>query len=457
MKTTIFKNLLAILSFWVVGCESYIEVETPQSQLTTPAVFEDIVTADAAISDIYAHMRELGMVSGTLGALSVLSSTYADEMQFTAANMEILQFYNHTIVPSNSLITPLWKNTYTEIYATNLILEGVASSTTLTTEQKDRLSGEAYFLRAYLHFYLVNLFGDVPYVTSTNYSANAVISKTPAEQVWQKITVDLLLAETLLPEAYPTSERVRANKAVVKAFLARVFLYRGEWDNAITKATEVIDNPAYTWVTNLSSEFLRQSTATILALHPGTSGVNTKDGRTFIFSSGPPSKPFLSPLFVAAFETGDARRAQWIRTVTGTGGPWYSSYKYKKTGPTGTSEEYTILFRLAEQHLIRAEAYAHINNIVAAQTDINKIRLRAELPPTTAVTQEELLEAVAKERRFELFTEQGHRWFDLKRTGKANEVMNAIAPNWESTQVLLPIPASELLLNSNLLPQNPGY
>lgn len=148
MKTTIFKNLLAILSFWVVGCESYIEVETPQSQLTTPAVFEDIVTADAAISDIYAHMRELGVVSGTLGSLSVLSSTYADEMQFTAANMEILQFYNHTIVPSNSLITPLWKNTYTEIYATNLILEGVASSTTLTTEQKDRLSGEAYFFKS---------------------------------------------------------------------------------------------------------------------------------------------------------------------------------------------------------------------------------------------------------------------------------------------------------------------
>mgnify|MGYP000558983720 CR=1 FL=1 len=294
-------------------------------------------------------------------------------------------------------------------------------------------------------------------MTTTNYVANATIGKTPADEVLQKVTVDLLLAETLLPTSYPTAERVRVNKAVASAMLARVYLYRGDWNNAAAKATAVIDNPAYVWVNNPATEFLRQSTSTILALHPGTPGLNAKDGRTFIYSSGPPSKPFLSPQFVASFEAGDLRRTNWVRTVTTAGVNWYMSYKYKKTGATATSEEYTILLRLPEQYLIRAEAYAHLNQIPAAQADINKIRTKAGLGNTTAVTQAELLAAVAKERKYELFTEQGHRWFDLKRTGQAATVLSPIKPNWEATDLLFPLPASELLLNANLLPQNPGY
>ena len=76
---------------------------------------------------------------------------------------------------------------------------------------------------------------------------------------------------------------------------------------------------------------------------------------------------------------------------------------------------------------------------------------------TTAVTLNELLHAILQERRVELFTEQGHRWFDLKRMGKAAEVLEAIKPNWKDTHILLPVPDKELTLNPNLLPQNEGY
>ncbi|GAA4027219.1 RagB/SusD family nutrient uptake outer membrane protein [Flavobacterium cheonhonense] len=458
MKTKIYTKILAVITlFGVLGCSDFTEVDTPQSQLTTPDVYKNVETAEAAVTDIYAHIRELGIVSGTLGGVSVLLSCYSDEMQFTSQNTDILQFYDHTMVASNGLLKPMWSNTYTEIYAANMVLEGLANSTAISAADRDRLTGEAYFLRAYLHFYLSNVFGDIPYVTTTNYVANATIGKTPADEVLQKVTVDLLLAETLLPTSYPTAERVRVNKAVATAMLARVYLYRGDWNNAVAKATAVIDNPAYVWVNNPATEFLRQSTSTILALHPGTPGLNAKDGRTFIYSSGPPSKPFLSPQFVASFEAGDLRRTNWVRTVTTAGVNWYMSYKYKKTGATPTSEEYTILLRLPEQYLIRAEAYAHLNQIPAAQADINKIRTKAGLGNTTAVTQAGLLAAVAKERKYELFTEQGHRWFDLKRTGQAATVLSPIKPNWEGTDLLFPLPASELLLNANLLPQNPGY
>jgi hypothetical protein len=286
---------------------------------------------------------------------------------------------------------------------------------------------------------------------------NTIVTKTPQEQVWLNIINDLTKAESLLPTEYFSQEKVHVNKAVATAFLARIYLYRKDWTSAVDKSTAVIKNPAYIWVNDPSQEFLRQSTATIWALHPGSSGLNTKDARTFIFSSGPPSKASLSNSFVAAFEPGDLRRTNWIRTVSNSNGSWYSSYKYKKPLGTATSEEYTILFRLSEQYLIRAEANAHLLKLSDAQSDLNKIRNRAGLSNTTANTEAALLDAIAKERRFEFFTEQGHRWFDLKRTNKAAEVLGPIKPNWKDTQLVLPLPQSELLLNSNLLPQNQGY
>ncbi|MNR31887.1 SusD family protein [compost metagenome] len=107
--------------------------------------------------------------------------------------------------------------------------------------------------------------------------------------------------------------------------------------------------------------------------------------------------------------------------------------------------------------MIRAEARAHLGNVSGAQTDLNKIRRRAGLSDTPADTQSELLAAILKERQVELFTELGHRWFDLKRFGLANEVLGAHKTAWNSTDILWPLPQSELLLNENLLPQNPGY
>jgi hypothetical protein len=117
------------------------------------------------------------------------------------------------------------------------------------------------------------------------------------------------------------------------------------------------------------------------------------------------------------------------------------------------------VFRLAEQFLIRAEARAHLDKITganSAKADLNMIRDRAGLPPTVASTKEEMLAAILQERRMELFVEWGHRWFDLKRTGKASEVLSVLKPRWDPTDVLYPIPYNELQLNPNMM-QNAGY
>ena len=115
------------------------------------------------------------------------------------------------------------------------------------------------------------------------------------------------------------------------------------------------------------------------------------------------------------------------------------------------------MLRLAEQYLIRAEARARQGNIPGAQQDLNSIRNRAGLPNTTTSGPTEILEAIMEERQRELFTEGGHRWLDLKRTGRTTEVLAPLKPLWDPTDVLWPIPEDEIFNNSNLLPQNPGY
>jgi starch-binding outer membrane protein, SusD/RagB family len=119
-----------------------------------------------------------------------------------------------------------------------------------------------------------------------------------------------------------------------------------------------------------------------------------------------------------------------------------------------------MVLRLAEQYLIRAEARIHLKKFTgpgSAEADLNIIRNRAGLPNTTSATDTELLRALEQERRIELFTEWGHRFFDLRRLGRLDAVMATVKPNLNSYNGLLPIPQTEILNNINLRPQNSGY
>lgn len=452
-------KIVTLLSACILltGCESFIEVDVPQTQLVGETVFEDASTANAALADIYARIREGGVVSGVESGLSSVMGNYADELSFYGPNDQLMQFNNHTVVTTNSLVAGFWNTTYGQIYAANALLQGTQNSSAITGEDRNRLIGEALFIRAYLHFYLVNIYGSIPYVTTTDYSTNSTIIKLPEQEIYSRIKDDLIQAQNILPETYPTQENIRPNKAVVTALIARVNLYTENWDQAEIATTQVIDNPLYAWQENIENVFLKDSPEILWALHPGISGLNTKDARTFVFTSGSPTRPVMSENLLNAFEAGDLRKEYWTRTINDGINSWPHAFKYKLTANTGSSMEYTILFRLAELYLIRAEARLHLGNIDGAKEDINKIRARAGLSDTSANTVQAVLDAIIQERRIELFLEQGHRWFDLKRTGRANLVLSLIKPQWQNTQILLPLPESEILLNSNLLPQNPGY
>jgi hypothetical protein len=340
-------------------------------------------------------------------------------------------------------------------------MTGVERSGGVTYPVKQQLRGEALFIRAFCHFYLVNLYGDVPWVATTEYKDNMRISRTPKDTVYRKIIEDLQAAQRLLgSEDYITGERVRPNKGAVIALLARVYLYREDWVNAETQASLLINNPAYSLNDTLNHVFLQNNPEAIWQLMPNTPAINTWEGNNFILTAAPTTgeanAATLSPQLLHAFENGDQRRSNWVDSVVVDTAVYYFPNKYKvKTGNNLT--EYSMVLRLAEQYLVRAEARVHRGNYAGARADINLIRKRAGLPPITFNTQATLLAAIERERRVELFTEWGHRWLDLKRTNRATAVLGRLkAPEWEITAVLYPIPQNEIAKDANLV-QNPGY
>lgn len=457
---TILGYPVVILILILSACDSFTEVELPNSQLTGISVFEELSTADAAMRNIYASLRDEGVLTGQMFGLSNSMGAYTDELNFYGSpSLPTYYFYTNNIQPLSSQAQLYWNLGYNQIYNSNALIAGVQASSGLTTPDKDRLRGEALFVRALVHFYLVNLYGNIPYVSDIDYITNSVLSRQPVTQVYTRIATDLEEAIELLPEAYSNPLRVRANKSAARALLARVYLYAGKWLEADNEASGVLNSTSlYSLETDLNNVFLKASSETILQFQTSVEGRPTFEATTFTIPPGAtPTTVAISTHLINAFPNEDLRKVAWTGSSTAGSQTYYFARKYKQNGVLGTSSEYSVVMRLAEQYLIRAEARARQGELTGAKEDLNIIRLRAGLAPTTATTQEEILNAILEERRLELFTEHGHRFFDLKRFNLLDSALSGIKVGWNSTDRLLPIPEGEISLNPNLLPQNPGY
>lgn len=449
--------ILLTFSLPFFSCESFLEVDLPESQLTGTSVFEDLATADAAMVNIYADLRDNGILSGSQYGLSVNLGLYGDELDFYGdISFPSFYFYHNALLPTNSLIGNYWNVTYKEIYAANAVIEGVESAQNLSIEDRDRLKGEALFTRALLHFYLVNLYGAIPYVTTTDYSQNSSVSRMAVEEIYAHVIHDLEDATGYLPEDYYSEGKARPNQYTAAALLSRVYLYTGDWVESEHQANILLDNPIYNLEQDIEAVFLRDSPETIWQLPPAIEGDATAEAYSFTILAPPPSFAALSQGLLNEFNENDLR-THWIGMVTDGVNTWYYPMKYRQSGFEGTSAEYSVMLRLAEIYLIRAEARAYNGNLNGAKEDLNQIRLRAGLNETSAMSQTEIVEAILEERRREFFTEHGQRFFDLKRQGKLDEELSSVKPGWNSTDRLFPLPENELSVNPNLQPQNPGY
>ena len=462
IKSPKLSVLLFLLVFTLSACEDFVEIGLPTTEVTDESVFTDDITAESALLGIYGDMIGLGsgFSDGWTQSVTFLCGLSADELVYINTIEGLIDINENVIKPANTDIrSGLWTSPYEIIYRVNSLLDGLVAANGISAPKKDQLVGEAKFLRAFAYFFLVNLFGDVPLITSTSIEVTQFAARQPTEEVYDLIIEDLFDAKDLLAVDYPTSGRVRPNKSVVSAFLARVHLYVEDWSSAEAEASEVIANAAYFLESDLNSVFLATSNEAIWQLIPNSQGLNTNEGFQFTLSLYPPNPiggSILNDDLANAFEVDDSRRSSWVGSVTDGINEAFFANKYKVQF-NSTVTEYSMVLRLAEQYLIRAEARARLNNISGAQDDLNLIRTRAGLTNTTAADPDALVLAIEQERRFELFTEWGHRWLDLKRFGRADAVLSPVKTLWQPTAVLYPIPAVDIQNNPNLLPQNEGY
>lgn len=442
------------------SCKKLLEVDPAGSSLLTTSVFTDSVTVQSAIAGMYATFAPQGSPYRT--TLSYLPSFSADEFQYVGSNFD--PYTNNAILSTDGSVRSIWSTSYSAIYNANALIEYLASSKNISVRFQNQAVAEACFMRAYCYFYLVNTFGDVPLILTTDVSKNSVMSRTPAAEVYTQILADLKFAQSTLPGDYSPSAgtRTRANKWVATAMLARVDLYLSDWVGAEAEATAVINNQGLFNLADLNKVFTPNNSEAIWQLYNDLTGFTTYANTVLPNAVTKIPTYVLTASLVTAFEPGDARQTSWTNTLVYNGTTYTYPYKYKSI-VSGANAEYFTMLRLAEQYLIRAEARAKQANISGAVEDINKIRARArvttvDLPDYLAtISVGDCLTAIAKERRIELYGELGHRWLDLKRTGTVNAVIGAYKPSfWKPTAALYPIPSAEILLNNNLSP-NPGY
>lgn len=471
----------------LLGCKKLIEIDSPQGEIVGKDIYNTNANAISVITGVYGDMGYSSIFQGK-NSISVCAGLSADEFTCISNSTDILSLFYR-----NGLLTDdggFWANLYTYIYRLNSAIEGISASTGITTSVKNQLLGEAKFTRAFMYYYLLNLYGDVPLLTTTDVIANSNSTRTAATVVYTQIIKDLKEATLELKSNYVgkdvlsnSTERIRPNSYAATALLSRVYLTIGDWTAAEREASTVISNSGMYILEELNSTFLNTSKEAIWQIQPTVNDLNTLDATLFNLKAGtlgiPVSGPnsdnrpvYLSDGLYSSFEIGDERMHKWLDTsmvYNRNSGELVGIYpfanKYKVWLPGQPRTEYLMVLRLAEQYLIRSEARARqgkISGVNSAESDLNMIRNRAGLADIHPASEAPMLFAILQERRHEFFTEWGHRWFDLKRTGEVNNVMAGASPLkggiWASYKSLFPIPVVEFKRNPSLRSkQNPGY
>jgi len=445
MKTSYIKNILLIAGLLVTAsCKKYLE-EIPNNSLPTESAITDLGTARAAI--IGAYDRVQGYYASSYPTLGTITT---DNVVFNGTLSEYLQLDQNAVPTDNVITVAAYQGIYRAINSANSVIASVpgVQDVRLTADEKNRILGEAYFIRALGYFDLARGWGGVQIQLkpTTDLTVLKGIKRSTLDQTYDQVLADLIQAEQLLPEDATT--RNRAQKSAARALRARLHLYRKQWADAETYATQVISNTKYTLVKPYKSFFTApfQTAESVLELAYSVNDRNTYWNLWYPSSAGgqytlKPSDALVTKLNNP--QIGGTRNS----LIAGTGSTVYGVL-YNTTA-TGTDPSYLI--RIAELYLIRAEARAQQNKLTDAVADLNAVRNRADVANTTATTQAQLLQAIEDENSVE-FAFEAHRWFDLVRTERAGAVLGLTNRNYW----LFPIPYSDILSDPDVV-QNPGY
>jgi tetratricopeptide (TPR) repeat protein len=441
--------LVLFAGLTLLSCNKFLDVE-PKDSVSDELTIIDKTSANTAIRGVYRRLSAdnyYGSLFQTFGYLP------GDNIQWTGSQSIIQQFITHNISADNGNLQSVWSAIYATINAANHVITKVpgVDDATFVTAERNQIIGEAYFIRALCYFDLARTWGNVPITLTPTLSATdkAGIKNSTQAQTYAQVLRDLNSADSLL--VVPTAQNpVRANKETVWALKSRYYLYQQDWPQAEAYATKVLADVQYYALQKPYSAFFQPASAVATkesvfeisysATYPNTHRSSWQPPANGGTRQWAPNDAFIALVNDATI--GGNRNALVAKTSAGL---WYGNLYYRSPA---TDPAYVI--RIAEVYLIRAEALAEQNKLPDALIDLDVIRDRAGLLPSTAVTQDEILLAIENERRIE-FALEPHRWFDLVRTNRATAVLGLSSTN----KYLFPIPANEITLSNGDLTQNP--
>jgi hypothetical protein len=445
MKLRYFAGIAAVALF--AACDGPLDVN-PTAEIPDGG-YNDARSVQLGVTGAYAPLKQSALYSRELTTFPEL---YADNLEWTGTYTTDGEVGNRNIFPANSAIQSAWRYSYQGINWANTVLAAIPDVSDLSTAKAEQFEGEMLFLRALNYLNLVRYFGGVPIITepTSGISEKDFVPRSTQVQVYEQIEEDLLNAISLLNGKTPPVGH--ATEGAAKALLVRAYLEQGgqaKWEAARDLATDLIDNGGYELVAEFKDIFaLKNGKESILEIQFSTIDSNSQAFWYFPNDDDFGGRRGFAPTqsLFDAYEANDERRDVSIGVFKDE---FYGRKYYRIEG----GDDNVMVLRLAEMYLARAEANARLNADPAdVRADIDMIRDRAGLAPLAATvnSQDDLISAILQERRVE-FAMEGHRFFDLRRNGRAEAVLSIPA-----TRLLFPIPQSERDRNENL-DQNPGY
>lgn len=475
----LFIKILILLLFF--GCEDFLD-KVPHDRVSEKIYYRNSNEAITAVNAVYDALQGNSLFGLDYPmALDIAS----DNSVHLRGERDETQFGDWNFTTDNGILFGIWSGCYRGINRANIVLEKVPNID-MDQQLKDRLIGEAKFLRALYYHILVRMFGDVPLIIKVQDFGKYNIPKNSKEEIYTQIIMDLKDAETALPTVseYNDSDLGRATQGAAQAYLSKVYLYMEDWSKAAEMAKKVIDSNQYGLLENFGDnyklEFENSMESIFEVQFQGAS--QTGDGASYSHYNLPASAPNVegnafehilpTENLVNSFDTEDKRRKAtlFMEGDDFFGVPYdpgwsetgYSPAKYVTvdplyaggTVPGGPSPLNFHIMRYSEVLLIYAEALNELSRTDEAYQYINQVRERAGLNPLSGLTKDQFREALYKERRLEL-VQEADRVHDLVRTGRAAEVLVPLGFT-EGVNEVFPIPFIELERNP-LLTQNTGY
>ncbi|MBJ2176047.1 RagB/SusD family nutrient uptake outer membrane protein [Aureibaculum sp. A20] len=409
--------------------------------------------------------------SGVYGIYDALQSTFRTNFSHWGEGRADAVNTNHSGDPlalqqntlSKSITTARWNNIYETISRANYAIKYIPEVFETESEFSLQLIAQARALRALSYFYAVKIWGDVPLVVEPYESVDQefFIDRVNKEEVLDQVITDLIFASENCRETFSSNDsRILFTQGAANALLTHVYMWRKDYENAVVSAEKVLDNNLYSlvsmndWSKIFTSGYTNESIFEIAYDDTQTSGLRT------LYAVGSDSDYFPSVSFRNSFEDDDQRKDLIYDTTNANPRKiWKFFGKDFNDESADPSANNIVLLRLADIILLKAEAHNKLNEVDEALSLLNLIRNRAgigTLDETEAISMYGDVEsAILHERSIELSFE-GHRWFDLVRTGKAIEVMNPI--NGLSDEANFVWPLHEDALNKNpKLEQNQFY